>query len=149
MNINAMVLNQLIGRSNIHLEDRKYIIAMALGKNIAYELSLPSSATLNYSQWFTECHGDTVKQILQQVNELCIINIQEVYDMIFNVWKMRYKMVYDCKSIEIMTLLDNAFQCGSNDIQQVYRRIFDKVGEGEVNGFIKDVGWALTSGQGE
>lgn len=148
MIINAMKLNQCIARSNIHLNDRKQIIALALARAIGYSLSLPTSAVDSPSKYFMENHQDAVDATLVNVNEICIINIQEASELTFKVWRMRYAIVYDSLAGNVINMLDCELEGGNASIPQIYTDLYAKIGSDNIKSFTNEVMLAMTTKEG-
>lgn len=148
MNINAMMLNQCIAKSNMHLNDRKQIVALALARAIGYSLALPSGPVESPSKYFMEMHKDAVEQALISVNEACVINIQEAYELTFKIWSMRYAMLFNSLSVNIINILDCELEGGNFVIPKVYTELYSRIGSDAVRSFTNDVLLAMTLKEG-
>lgn len=148
MNINALMLNQCIARTNLHLDDRKYIVALALSRAIGYSLMLPTGALDSPSKFFTDTHKDAVEAILVKVNEQSVINIQECYELTFKIWKMRYALVFNSSADNVMKFLDCQLEQGNNEIPQIYTDVINKIGVETVTSFMNDVNSAMSIPEG-
>lgn len=144
MKMNAMLLNHYIANSNLHLEDRKYIVALAVSRAIGYNLSLPTSAVDSSGKYFNDNHKDIVEHTLVDINEVSVINIQECYELTFKIWKMRYELVFNPRAMEVTRMLDNEVICGNDNIPQIYSTVVQRIGVDTVKSFLCDVMCAMT-----
>lgn len=144
MKMNAMLLNHLIAKSNLHLEDRKYLIALGISRAIGYNLALPTSAVESYSKYFNDTHKDVVENVLVTINEMSVINIQECYELTFKIWKMRYELVFNPRALDVCRMLDNEVVFGNDNVPQVYTTVINRLGVDSVKEFLCDVMCAMS-----
>lgn len=148
MKINSAQLNHLISNSLMHVDDKKYLVALALARAVGYGLSLPTGGVESPTKYFQDTHKEAVEQFLVTVNEMSVINIQETYELTFKIWKMRYSFVFDCMSLGVMKFLDCEIDCGNKEIPQIYTDLIVKLGPETMGTFVKDVMNAVSYSEG-
>lgn len=143
MKMNTMLLNHAVAKSNLHLEDRKYLVALAISRAIGYNLALPTSAVESHSKYFNDTHKDVVENTLVDINEMSVINIQECFELTFKIWKMRYQLVFNPRALDVIKMLDNEVIFGNEEVPQIYSTVVQRVGVDTVKSFLCDVHCAM------
>ena len=144
MKMNAMLLNHAVAKSNLHLEDRKYLVALGISRAIGYNLSLPTSAVESHSKYFNDTHKDAVENMLVDINEMSVINIQECFELTFKIWKMRYQLVFTPRALEVTKMLYCELVLGNQEVPQIYTTVINRIGVETVSSFLCDVLCAMT-----
>lgn len=143
MKINALILNRRFCSIDVPLEDRKYVAALALAKQIAYRLSLPTSPVADVFAWFADNHKSGIEENLYKLNESTVINVSETYELTYKIWKLRYRMVFDVLAVDMITFLDYHYESDNDEVPGVYKTIYEKVGSDKLKSIIREVGFAF------
>lgn len=90
--------------------DRKAFLEVALAAEIAWNLPLPSAPVASLVEQFETLHADLVKRIIADVNEMSTISVQVCYNLVVDLYKARYTIVYEPRLLT------------SNDLAQLLSR---------------------------
>lgn len=143
--MNTLLINQYIAKTNVHLNERKYLVALGISRAIAYGLILPTSPVDSPSKYFVDNFKDGLDDQLSKINEVAIINIQETQELILKIWKMRYDLVFNSLSVDVQKLLDCRLIKGDDNVPNVYTDTINAVGVDTVNAFLNDMACALNA----
>lgn len=104
-------------------EKRKHLVTLALSKSIAYGMALPTSQVENVNMFYANAHRANVEKLLSEINELFIIDYESCSDLIFKLWRLRYRLVFDFAAVDILSLLDSLTASDERQIPPAYREI--------------------------
>lgn len=72
---------------------------------ISYNLPLPSAPVTGEKQWYLDSLDAGVRSLLDSVNEAIVIPILSVNRIVFGLWRLRYNMLYNPRTIALQDLM--------------------------------------------
>lgn len=76
-----------------------YMVGLIVGSH----LTLPTSPVTLPATYFSTEHGQSVRNVLSQINEGTIINISQAYSAASEIYEIRYKIAFEAnKSIDML-----------------------------------------------
>lgn len=136
----VLALQATLDSYQVPLEKRKVLVTLALSKGTAYSLALPTSPVESASQYYANTHRAVVEKLLSEINELFIIDYASCSDLIFKIWRMRYRMVYDVAALDVLAFLDGTLGENQREIPPVYRELANGCDCISVNELVKVLG---------
>lgn len=80
---------------NVSNEERKKLIAVGLGKNLATALDLPNRIEGSMRIWYETSHAQFVNKVISEVNEVYLIDTALAQETCFMWFEFRYMLVYN------------------------------------------------------
>ena len=119
----VIALQSTLDAYQVPVEKRKFLVTLALSKGIGYGLALPTSQVENANLYYANTHRAMVEKTLSEINELFVIDYESCSDLIFKIWRMRYRLVYDYAALDVLACLDHLLADNEREIPPVYREI--------------------------
>lgn len=94
-------------------ENRTARIEMALARQIAYRLPMPSSPIEGLAQYYANSGRPLVVKAVSDLNEQYPINTELTLNLIFELWRQRYYLLHSPSNVEIGALLQCLFNSES------------------------------------
>lgn len=144
MNINPLTLNQIISKSTLQMDNRKYLVSLSIARALGYNLPIPTSAVEAPSKYFNDVNKITIEDCLAKINEVSVINIQETYELTYKIWMMRYSLVYNTKALDVVKFLDCEMTDENFFIPKIYIETIKTVGEENAFSFMNELNMSLS-----
>lgn len=116
MKLNIQSILAQLSEGGVSLEDRGYLLSIALGRALAYNLALPLRSVENPWVEYTTLHKAYVENQLSLVNERIVIDIGTTSDLVCRLWVFRYRLAFDAKNSAVKTLLDSMIKVGDREV---------------------------------
>lgn len=116
MKLNTQSIVADLDNIEVPLEERSYVLALALARAIGYALPLPTSPVDNPYVAFTEMHKAEVEAMVAQVNERIVLDVDTIIDLTARFWIFRVRMVYDPNNAVVRQFTDAMIKVGSREI---------------------------------
>jgi hypothetical protein len=116
-------LQSLLDSNGVALGDRAEVAYTAAARAIAYKLPLPSSPLENPYGYFLEKHKEETLALLSEINESCVIRVEQAAELVKRIWVFRYQVVYDACSLSVMATMDVIAGEGDRYVSPAYKRL--------------------------
>jgi len=90
-------------------ENRTARIEMALARQIAFRLPLPSAPVVGLVKYYAETSSPLVRKAISDLNEQYPINTEFTLNLTFELWRQRYLLVHQPTDLEVEALLQSLF----------------------------------------
>lgn len=104
MNFDTKAIGEIRALIN-NRPDAEKAFGYVLATVISYNLPLPSAPVTGEKQWYLDSLDASVRRLLDQVNEAIVIPILNINRIVFGLWRLRYHMLYDPKTIPLQSLM--------------------------------------------
>lgn len=87
---------------NVPAPERKAVLSAAVITVVAYSAQLPTSPVTNLHEYYSESIKPTVIDEVSKLNQHLVVDVPDVMEGVWAVWKGRYRSVHDGLSSEAM-----------------------------------------------
>lgn len=105
-----------LDNQGVALEDRKFVLSMALARAVGYALELPTKPVDNPYVHYIANHKLEVEKLLCEFNETVVLDIDTANDLISRVWRFRYRLLHDSENSVVRSFFDAVLRAGSQEI---------------------------------
>lgn len=78
----------------VNEKDRSDLIALGIGRTLAFDLALPTSPVASVQVYFSQNHYPHIAAVVSEFNEYAIIDTRLACDMAFKFYKLRYELLH-------------------------------------------------------
>jgi hypothetical protein len=115
--------------SQITVEQRGACIETVLAQTLAFRLPLPSTPVEGLTRHYSELCSALVRNQVSAFNEGFPINTQQVIDLTFVIWKLRYSLVHPIQGVLKAGIVQAALTVEADDlVHQLTPRYKDVIG---------------------
>jgi hypothetical protein len=130
MNPQYRRLPETLETYQVNLQDRSYLLAIAVARHIAYSLPIPTSpAIIPLALYAQNCSG-SVNDELSAINEVVVINFDLAVSLVKKLWLLRYNTVHDMTNPQARQVIDSAIAIGTTEVpphvSEIYRKYESK-----------------------
>lgn len=112
-------LRNALDSTNFNQGQRTLLLSFALAQSIAYNLQLPSSNVDSTRSFYQSNHAENVRKQVSEFNEHFVVNTKEVLDLIFKIYTVRYKLVFEPTNQFVLKAIDTLVTQDVEDIPPV------------------------------
>lgn len=107
MKIDTFALQKELSASGVSVTDRASFLAVGVARGLAWRLPLPHEAIADPRAFFAQECLEISRQVVCQVNETCVIDIDAVMELTYQLWFFRYQVCHiGCREEAIAGIVD-------------------------------------------
>lgn len=113
-------IRHVLDSTNLSVKQKGALISFTFAQALAYQLQLPSAPIASVKSFYTDTHGTAIGKVVSDLNEHFVIDVRQTLDLVFKIFNMRYDLVYNATSFDIMQSMDMLIACGNDNIPNFY-----------------------------
>lgn len=111
--------------SGVSFDEKTKLFQLLLAEAMALKLSLPLAPSDSPLEFFRATFKARILEDLSSVNEYVVIDFDEVSELIYKIWLVRYSLAHRSNDRAVGRLIGLAITAG-HDIPLVYKELIDK-----------------------
>jgi hypothetical protein len=94
MKIDTQSLQAELTSAGVPLAERGSFMSIGLARAIAYRLPLPAAPVADPREFYVESCQPTVQQMAGAANETCVVDIDAITELTYQLWFFRYQVCH-------------------------------------------------------
>ena len=113
----------IVSEQKVSLTDRPAAVALLVAEAVGNTLAIPTSPVTDPTGYFRNMHQGQLNHMLDEINKICVIDIDEVESVVHKLWLTRYRLVHQPDSPRVQQLFKMLIETGCPDIPARYTNL--------------------------